>query len=404
MKIPGVALANLKKNLTRTWLLFAIIAIVSCTLFAATLFLKSINNALRIGTYRLGADIVVVPAEAEAKAEAALLSGEPAQFLMDKSKLDEVKKVEGVANAAPQLFIKKESNLSCCYVMNVFLVAFDPGSDFTVKPWIDKNLGRKLGSNEVVTGRSVPVAPGNTMPFFGSRFTVGGTMEATGMNFFDRAVFMNLETAYNMADDSRSKAVLPLGIRRDQISAVLVRTNNEIDPERVAIRIEHDVSGVRALASDAIVSTVRKQLAVLMNAVSIMSNILWLVLLLIMAFAYHTIAKERCDETGLLPIPGVTRNQIAAIFLHEAALLSAAGGLAGILLGCGLLISFKDLMLHYLRLPYLFPSTRELLTLAVSALLISVMTGLFASVLPVLRILKTAPYEPIRSSAVGAKA
>ncbi len=72
MNIPYVALKNLKRKLTRTWLLFAIVAVVSCTLFAATLFLKSINNALRIGTYRLGADILVVPESAETKAKIVL--------------------------------------------------------------------------------------------------------------------------------------------------------------------------------------------------------------------------------------------------------------------------------------------------------------------------------------------
>jgi putative inorganic carbon (HCO3(-)) transporter len=61
MNIPYVALRNLKRKVTRTWLLFSIVAVVSCTLFSATLFLKSINNALKIGTYRLGADLLVVP-------------------------------------------------------------------------------------------------------------------------------------------------------------------------------------------------------------------------------------------------------------------------------------------------------------------------------------------------------
>lgn len=388
MKILGVALANLKKNLKRTWFLFAIITIASCALFAATLFLRSINNALRIGTYRFGADIVVVPVEAEAKAESALLSGEPVQFLMDKSKLDDVKRVEGIANAAPQLFIKKESNASCCTVLDVFLVAFDPGSDFTIQPWIDKNLGRELGNNEVVTGKSIPVAQGDAVQLFGTAFTVRGGMESTGMDFFDRAAYMNLETAYKMIDDSRAKAILPIGIRRNQISAVLVRTKDESDPERVAIKIEHDVSGVKALVSDEIVSTVRKQLTVLMNAVSIMSSILWFVVLLIMIFAYHTIAMERYDETGLLRPPSETRNRMASIFLHEVAMLSAAGGLAGILLGCGILICFKGVMLHYLRLPYLFPPTMVLLKLTVSTVLISVTTGLFASVLPARRIIR----------------
>src|SRR6266545_6133324 len=99
MNITTVALKNLRRKLTRTGLLFAIVAVVSCTLFSATLFLKSINNALRIGTYRLGADILVVPESAETKAKSALLSGEPTNFLMDRTVLDRVKAVNGVKNA-----------------------------------------------------------------------------------------------------------------------------------------------------------------------------------------------------------------------------------------------------------------------------------------------------------------
>ena len=55
MNIPDLALKNLRRKLTRTWLLLAIVAVVSCTLFTATLALKSVDNAVTIGAQRLGA-------------------------------------------------------------------------------------------------------------------------------------------------------------------------------------------------------------------------------------------------------------------------------------------------------------------------------------------------------------
>ena len=397
MNIPYVALRNLKRKLTRTWLLFAIVAVVSCTLFAATLFLKSINNALRIGTYRLGADILVVPESAENKAKSALLSGEPTHFLMDRSILDRVRNIEGVKNATPQLFVKPTS-FTCCFNVDVFLVAFDPETDFTVKPWLEQHLNRKLGINEIITGRSVPVVAGDHIPFFGTTFRVAGTMEATGMDFFDRAVFMSLDAAYLMAENSKAKAMQPIDIKRDQISTVLVQVKDEITPDRAAIRIEHDISGVKALVSDTIISTVRKQLSGLIKAIFIISIILWFIVLLIMAFAFYMIVNERRREIGLLRAMGANRGHVAAIILNEATLLSAAGGAAGILLGYVLLFSFKNLMLHYLRLPYLFPSTPELITLTAGALFFAILTGLLAAFLPSITILKVEPYEAIRSA------
>jgi putative ABC transport system permease protein len=397
MNIPYVALKNLKRKLTRTWLLFAIVAVVSCTLFAATLFLKSINNALMIGTYRLGADILVVPESAENKAKSALLSGEPTQFLMDQSILDRVKTIDGVKNATPQLFVKPTS-FTCCFNVDVFLVAFDPQTDFTVKPWLEKNLNRKLGLNEIITGRAVPVIVGDAIPFFGTTFKVAGTMEPTGMDFFDRAVFMSLDAAYMMAENSKTRALQPLEIGRDKISTVLVQVKDEFTPDRVAIRIEHDIPGVKALVSDTVISTVRKQLSGLIHAILIISIILWFIVLLIMAFAFYMIVNERRREIGLLRAMGANKRHIAAIILHEATLLSAAGGAVGIIFGYGLLVSFKNLILHYLKLPYLFPTTPELISLTAGALFFSICTGLLAALLPSISILRVEPYEAIRSA------
>ena len=105
------------------------------------------------------------------------------------------------------------------------------------------------------------MVPGDQIPFFGTGFKVAGTMEATGMEFFDSAVFMSLESAYRMAETSRSMAVQPLPISRDKISTVLVQVDDDMTPDRVAIRIEHDIDGVKAIASDTVTSTVRKQLS-----------------------------------------------------------------------------------------------------------------------------------------------
>lgn len=397
MNIPVVALKNLKRKLTRTWMLFAIVSVVACTLFTASLFLRSVNNALKIGTYRLGADILVVPEDAEARAAAALLSGEPTHFLMDRTVLDRVRKVEGVESATPQLFVKPTS-FTCCYNVDVFLVAFDPDSDFTVKPWLERHLRRKLGPDEVITGRSIPVIPGDRIPFFGTSFTVAGTMEPTGMDFFDRAVFMSLDAAYAMAANSKTRSPQPIELGRDRISTVLVRLQEDYSPDRAAIKIEHAVGGVKALVSDTVISTVRKQLAGLIKAILIISVILWFIVLLIMAFAFYMIVNERRREIGLLRAMGANKAHISFMILTEASVLTAAGGAAGVALGFGLLLSFHDLMLHHLKLPYLFPSTADLAVLTAGAVVFSVVTGLLSALLPSLAVLRMEPYDAIRGA------
>jgi putative ABC transport system permease protein len=396
MNLPYVSLRNLQRKVTRTTLLFGIVLVVSCTLFGATLFLRSIDNALRIGTYRLGADILVVPESAETKAKAALLSGEPTQFLMKSSVLEQVRSIEGVKVATPQLFLKPTS-FTCCFDVDVFLVAFDPSTDFTVRPWAEKHLARKLGPNEVITGREIPVVLGDSVPFFGTFFQVAGTMEPTGMDFFDRAAFVSLDSAYKMAEDSASQAVQRIDLERGAISTVLVQVDPSLTPERVAIRIEHDVPGVKALVSDKVISTVRTQLSGLIQAIVAISVVLWGIVLLIMAFAFFMIVSERRREIGLLRAMGASRRHVAGILLTEASLLSVGGGAAGIALGFGLLLSFRELVLRQLRLPYLFPPPRELVLLTVGALAFSLATGVLSALLPSLSVIRMEPYDAIRS-------
>lgn len=397
MNLSYVALANLRRRPTRTWLLLSIVAVVSCTLFAATLFLGSIHNALQLGTYRLGADVLVVPENAETSAKAALLSGQATQFLMDRGNLEKVRRVEGVRSATAQLFIKPTS-FSCCYNVDVFLVAFDPEADFTVKPWLEKHLSRQLGPREVITGREIPVVVGDSIPFFGSTFKVAGTMEPTGMAFFDRAAFMSLDAAYTMAEDSRTKAIRRIDVGRDQISTVLVQVGEDFTPDRVALRIEHDIRGVKALVSDTVISTVRKQLSGLIHGIMAISGILWVVVLLIMGFAFYMIVNERRREIGLMRAMGASRLHVASLILGEASLLSLAGGVAGVALGFAVLVSFKNLTLHYLKLPYLFPSAFDLGLLIAAGMAVSLLTGLLAALLPSVSAIRTDPYQAIRSA------
>ncbi len=191
---------------------------------------------------------------------------------------------------------------------------------------------------------------------------------------------------------------MPISIGRDKISTVLVQVNEDITPDRVAIRIEHDIPGIKAISSDTVISTVRRQLAGLMHIILAISIVLWVIILLIMAFAFTLIVNERRRELGLLRAMGATKTDIATLILTEASTLSFAGGLAGILLGFVVLLSAKGTLLHYLKLPYLFPSPASLAALVCGALAIAALTGLLSALVPAISAFQQEPYEAIRSS------
>ena len=395
IKVPGLALRNLKRKFIRTLVLLLLVAVVSGTLLSATIFISGMKNALKIGTYRLGADVLVVPAKNETQAKAALLSGEPTSFYMDRDVFDRVKEIEGVKRASVQIFIKPTS-FTCCYNVETFLVGFDPATDFTVTPWLQKKLAKPLSDEEVIAGSAMPVITDDIIPFFGTPFTVAGTMEPTGMKFFDQSIFMTINAAYAMAEHSKKKAVQPLELEKGKISAVLVQIQEGFTPDRVAIRIEHAIDGVKAIASDEVTSTVRRQLGGLLKGILIISGVLWILSLLMIGFAFYMIVNERQRELGLLRAMGATKGHVFSLIVTEAVILSLAGGLVGIATGGTLLLSLKDLIVRSLHLPYLLPSAVVLSELIAGALIFAVLTGLLASLLPAVFASKMEPYDAIR--------
>jgi putative ABC transport system permease protein len=314
---------------------------------------------------------------------------------MDSDIFTKVKAVEGVKKASPQLFIKPTS-FTCCYNVETFLVAFDPESDFTITPWLQKNLKKPLVGNEVVVGSLLPIMTGDSIPFFGTQFTAAGTMEPTGMKFFDQSVFMTTEAAYAMAENSRGKSMQPLELEKNKISAVLVQVQDGFTPDRIAIRIEHDIEGVKAIASDEVTSTVRRQLSGLLKSILIISAILWILALLMTGFAFYMIVNERQRELGLLRAMGARKGHIFSLIITEAVIISISGGVIGIAAGGSLLFAFKDIIIRSLKLPYLMPSFPVLGELIAGAVFFALITGLLASLLPAVSASRMEPYNAIR--------
>jgi putative ABC transport system permease protein len=99
--------------------------------------------------------------------------------------------------------------------------------------------------------------------------------------------------------------------------------------------------------------------------------------------------NERINEIGLLRALGARRSQVLGLFLGEAIVLAALGGLSGLLLGIGLA------QLLHLALPALPVHTSMLYV--VLAEVIAVLIGLLAGVLPARRAARLDPVEALRA-------
>jgi putative ABC transport system permease protein len=392
----SLAEKNLRRKFFRSLAITLSVTVVAATLFAVTTIMDSVKLSLKRGTARLGADIMVVPLDSEALAKTVLLAGEPSTFYMDKSVEESVRHVKGVKTAASQVFLKT-AQYKCCDVGDMLLIGFDPGNDFTIMPWLSDKLQRPLASDEIIMGRALTAyAIGDTIKLYGIDFKVAGMLEETGMKFIDNSVFMPYESLRNIVKSSKRIDVKTVDLLENQISTVLVQVAPEISPERVAIFIEAEVEGVKAITSEQVISSVRKQLFILLRSILSVSIILWIMALLLIGVVFSMIVNERRRELGMLRAMGAKRSHIFNLIISEAGILSLTGGVIGILIGGMTLYLFKGYIRSALNIPYLWPSTMEFSILILLCLLLSLITGVGAALFPAIRATRMEPYLAIR--------
>jgi putative ABC transport system permease protein len=357
--------------------------------------MKGVLNSIELGTQRLGADLMVVPEGQEERVRSTLIAGKPSVFYMPQNVLDRVRKVKGIKSASPQLFIKS-TKYPCCTDVDVLLTAFDPSTDFTITPWLQEAIGRPLETDEIIIGRSIPIEKGEQMTFYGKPLTVAGYLADTGLEFIDNGVFMTLETARDMIRESKKSSFEPLSISEDSISTVLVQVEPAISPDRAAVFIEYEIDDVKAIASQEVIGTVKKQLFVLLRIVLGIGLSLWLITLVMITVVFSMIVNERQREIGILRALGAKKGEIFSLITVEATIISIIGGITGVAIGGGLLLSLRKTIMAAFKLPYLWPDESFVLLALAGTLLLSVVTGILAVFYPAFRCSRKEPYEAIR--------
>ncbi len=343
---------------------------------------------------RLGADILVVPEGSQESGEAALITGVPTSFYMERSVVDQVAAVRGVDRVSPQLFIESLISSACC-TGHVQLVGYDPDTDFVITPWLEQNVDKPLERDDVVIGSLILANKGETVKFYGHDFEVVGILDATGMGA-DESVFMTLDAAYAMAEESAQDAATALDLQPGQISSVLVRVAPGTTIEQVAQRIKTSVPGTLAMTANELSRSVTDRLSGFLKGFIVLDIIVWIMALLTIAAIFSMIVNERQREIGLLRAMGGKRGYIFRLMTTEAVLLTAAGGLTGIILGGAGMFIFRAVITASLGIPYLWPPLWFFAILVLGTLFLSVASGVAASLYPAISSSRLEPYAAIR--------
>jgi putative ABC transport system permease protein len=396
MKKTNFALSNIKGNTFRSLIIFLCVMSLSTFLFAITLIINGVQHSLNVGLDRLGADIIVVPTGAESRIESALLMGKPTNMWMPSSKMQDILAVAGVKQATPQIYLQSLYGSDCCSVSEMFLMVYDPATDFIINPWLKRTLGQGLQPGEVFGGIYVYVPPGQkAMRIFGSLLDLKGNLEATGTGL-DQTLFMTMETARKIAADSVSLAIQPLNIPADNISTVMVKIDSSQNTHRVALDIQSKVAGVAAIESPNLFGLYRQQMNGLLWGFFAILIVIWAVVILLIGLVFSMITNERRREIAVLRALGATRFRAVEAILVEASLLALGAGVLGSSLAAVVTFAFRNMLAASLKMPFLFPSIASLMVLGAGSVLLALITVSLAALFPALRITKHEPAIAMR--------
>ena len=371
----------------RTVVLMLLTALLGLTVFGGSMTVSSLRSGLGSLESRLGADVMVVPysAATQKKFEDIILLRSTGYFYMDKKYMNEIAELESVGDISAQFYLASASS-SCCSIP-VQIIGFDPETDFTITPWINKSGGGKLGTYDVVVGNDLNAFVGDTLTFYGTEVKVAAKLDKTGTSF-DTTVFTNADTIKELIRSSLELKMNDFGdVDPDRVvSTVLINAADGHSAEEVANDINLHVKRVKAYATKDMISGVSESLSGVSDVIGVLIGVVWVLGAVILLLAFTMSANERKKEFAVLRVLGASRGKLASMVLKEALLTGLTGGAVGTLIGLAAMLGFNGLIEESLGLPFLLPSVGVTAAYMLGALALTVLTGALAAAVSAFRI------------------
>lgn len=380
--LKPLILADLKEKKRQTAELLIISGVLSFVLFGGSVFAGGVQNGMKSLKSRLGADIMVVSADARVSSQGVLIKGDSDYSYMDRSVLDKVRDTEGVDQATSQFFLAS-SGQPCCD-LPVEFVGYDPATDFVVSPWIARaSGGRILPEDTVVVGHDVPSKGGDTLTFYGRQYRIGAVLDETGTDL-DSVVFSGTDTIKDIYQGAVDKGfAFTKSVNPDKnISSVLIKVSKGCSTDQVISNLHRaDLGNVQILSRGGIMDSTADSISRITEVLYPAIGAVFILVLFILTMVYHYSVLERRREFALMRAAGASRRQVSRLVLSEALILGALGAAAGIILASVVVFPFNAAIEDSLHMPYLLPSVGKILLLMLAGFVLTLAAGLAGAAL-----------------------
>lgn len=381
-----IPILNAYRNLDKSIPIILLIAILAGTLFASSYLALAMQSGMQRLSDRLGADIIVVPSDAEEKYEGALIAGEPSSFYMDQRVIELIEEHPQVQEVAPQLYLAS-LQAECC-VFTTQLLAVDFEKDFSIQAWLPEKLNNKLEPGQVLGGKNILTQEGKTATFYDQDFEVVAKLDSTGTGM-DNSIIMNFEDGRKLIEAAKKLGGVASETPGDSISAVMVdiAVNETAEIVKVLkdLNTELKAFNARAIRSNSLVNRTSKQIDSQFKVICWIVVAVWLLGLSVLLILFPILIKSRSKELAVYRILGAKKKQLNELILKEIFLLSGIGALIGTILSIIVMTQFRVSISNSMNLPFLAPTNGSNLLMASLILMLATLIGPIVALLPLAR-------------------
>lgn len=386
MPFLSFAFRNLLRHKVRSLLTLIGISASIAVLFSILSLNKGFEKGIAKELDQTGLHFMVVPSGCPHEVASLVLHGAIIPKYLSVEVVDRIRKIPDVELVTP-ILVAQLPNPAKDRVDLIY------GMDLTharkMKPsWIiDGSL--PSNDNEILVGSEIAqhdrLKPGDTLayPNKNRSFRVAGILQKTGGQD-DAFIYMPVKTAQALF--SKPDGATAIGVRvasPERINAITEDLSSQV-PGIQIVTMGQVLSSLMSLAASAkIMSISLAIIAIFISAVGVMNALLMAIF-------------ERAQEIGMMRAIGASRLDIFRIILKETILMTAAGGIAGVLIANAGAQGIESLLRK--TMPYV-PSGNLIVfdpILAAGCIGFSVLLGFIAGLFPAWKATNISPIEAIK--------
>lgn len=374
------------------------VTLISTLVFTAVYNIyKEIDDGIKFNEDRMGADVVIYPAEAESNPQDFLFSGVAEMKYFEEDKLMERIPKDKIEKVTNQFFIKTLPGGVCCGTDKTYrIVGVDGGSDFLIKPWLENENIEKIEDGMMVLGQNIGSEFGRKAFLLNNVFDVKGKLYRTGSGF-DESIFMDLDTVRDLGKKTFSTDYFDEKDPQKLITTSFIKLKDGVDVNEFIDNLNVEGFGAKAIHVSQVRDMVKEQANSFLLLFLIFALLVFLTTAIAISTLYNMIVKERKTEIGYLRSIGLSKKKVLQESFLEVLIQSGTAGLIGAVLGGLSTVFITERIRKLMALP-LGTDVNQIIISMVLSLVFAIVISLLATIRP---ILKNSSIEPSQAITGG---